>query len=103
VLRCIIFFTLLFVLPSIASHAATVKTGSEVLSESGFAALKGKRFALVTNQAALVAGVPLVEAMERAGVPPVLIFTPEHGFRGTAEDGVQLADSSFAGVPVKSL
>ena len=85
------------------SQAAAVKTGAEVLSEEGFQQLKGKRFALVTNQSAMVSGVHLLELMGRAGVHPALILTPEHGLTGTAEDGVKLPDGSFSGIPVKSL
>jgi uncharacterized protein YbbC (DUF1343 family) len=104
VLRCFRAVTFLLVILSASlSHAAAVKSGAEVLSDAGFAALKGKRFALVTNQSAQVAGVHLLELMVKAGVPPAVIFTPEHGFKGAAEDGVQLADGSIAGIPVKSL
>lgn len=93
-------FTLCF--PN-SSHAQTVKTGDQVLYEEGFQSLEGKRFALVTNQSATVAGVHLLEAMAAKGVRPALIFTPEHGLMGKAEDGVHLPDDSAAGVPVKSL
>jgi uncharacterized protein YbbC (DUF1343 family) len=85
------------------SRAAAVKTGAEVLSEEGFQSLKGKRFALVTNQSAMVSGVHLLDLMDRMGVHPAVIFTPEHGLKGAAEDGVKLQDGSFAGIPVKSL
>jgi len=104
VLRCIIVVSLLLVLccPD-PSPAATVKSGAQILSETGFASLKGKRFALVTNQSAQVDGVHLIDLMARHGVHPALIFTPEHGIMGTAEDGVRLSDGAFSGVPVKSL
>ena len=102
--RCIVVLSLLLVLfcPS-RSPAASVKTGAEVLSQTGFASLKGKKFALVTNQSAQVFGVQLIELMAKAGVQPAVIFTPEHGFKGAAEDGVHLADGSLDGIPVKSL
>jgi uncharacterized protein YbbC (DUF1343 family) len=85
------------------SPAAAVKTGAEVLSDTGFATLKGRHFALVTNQSAQVSGVHLLDLLQRAGLQPAVIFTPEHGFQGAAEDGVQLANSSYRGIPVKSL
>jgi len=94
---------LLAILCSNQSQAATVKTGAEILSEEGFQSLKGKRFALVTNQSELLSGVHLIELMRRMGVRPAVIFTPEHGFKGAAEDGVQLADGTVAGIPVRSL
>jgi uncharacterized protein YbbC (DUF1343 family) len=102
--RSILFFSLLIVLcGSSFAHALAVKTGAEVLSEEGFAQLKGKRFALVTNQSATVGGAHLLEVMGRKGVQPAIIFTPEHGLFGKAEDGVHLSDSSTAGIPIKSL
>jgi len=85
------------------SFAQAIKTGAQVLSEEGFQSLKGKRFALVTNQSAMVGGVHLLELMARNGVQPAVIFTPEHGLKGKAEDGVRLSDSSTAGIPVRSL
>ena len=103
-LRCILVVSLLLAIfcPN-PSHAAPVKTGAEILSEEGFQSLKGKRFALVTNQSAMVSGAHLIEAMGKAGLHPAVIFTPEHGLKGAAEDGVHLADGSDAGIPVKSL
>jgi uncharacterized protein YbbC (DUF1343 family) len=92
----------LFMLPN-PSAAQTVKTGAEVLDDAGFTQLKGKKFALVTNQSAQVGGVHLLELMAQKGVAPALIFTPEHGFTGKVEDGVHLPDASFDGIPIKSL
>ncbi len=85
------------------SHAEIVKTGAEVLSEQGFLPLQGKRFALITNQSAMVGDVHLLTIMEHKGVTPTLIFSPEHGLKGNAEDGVKLADDNQAPIPVKSL
>jgi uncharacterized protein YbbC (DUF1343 family) len=104
VLRCILVvsFLLATFCPN-SSRAASVKTGAEILSADNFQSLKGKRFALVTNQSALVSGVHLIELMGKQGVRPAVIFTPEHGLKGAAEDGVHLADGSDSGIPVKSL
>jgi uncharacterized protein YbbC (DUF1343 family) len=104
VYRFILSITLLVTLCfPVLSQAESVKTGAELLYEDGFQPLKGKRFALVTNQSATVAGVQLLEAMEKKGVQPAVIFTPEHGLKGKAEDGVRLDDGSVQGIPVKSL
>ena len=84
-------------------HAAPVKTGAEVLADASFSPLRGKRFGLVTNRTATVGGIHLLDLMASAGIRPVVIFTPEHGLRGMAEDGVHLADDSVAGIPVRSL
>ena len=88
----------------IPSRAQTVvKTGAEILGEQGFLPLKGKKFALVTNHSAMVGEMHLLELMEQKGVQPSVIFTPEHGLKGNAEDGVHLADDISGGIPVKSL
>lgn len=94
---------MLFLLFPHCSHAGVVKTGAEVLSEQGFLPLQGKRFALITNQSAMVGDKHLLEVMEKQGVRPALIFSPEHGLKGNAEDGVKLADDACAAIPVKSL
>ncbi|HBG08181.1 MAG: hypothetical protein A2075_18290 [Geobacteraceae bacterium GWC2_58_44] len=85
------------------SRAHTVKIGAVILDDQGFQSLKGKKFALVTNHSATVGGVHLLDLMEKKGVQPAVIFTPEHGLKGIAEDGVHLPDDSAAGIPVKSL
>lgn len=82
---------------------ASVKTGAHTLSDQEFQPLKGKRFALVTNHSAVVGGRHLVELMEKNGVQPAVIFSPEHGLKGNAEDGVQLPDDESSRIPVKSL
>ncbi|WP_328755466.1 exo-beta-N-acetylmuramidase NamZ family protein [Geomonas propionica] len=93
---------LLLLLPGF-SRAEIVKTGAEVLSEQGFLPLQGKRFALITNQSAMVGETLLLALMEQKGVKPAVIFSPEHGLKGNAEDGVKLADDNQAPIPVKSL
>lgn len=100
VVAVIVVLILSFPIPSLAG---TVKTGAEVLSERNFLPMQGKRFALVTNQSAVVGGIHLIELMRQKGVHPALIFTPEHGLKGNAEDGVKLADDDSATIPVKSL
>jgi uncharacterized protein YbbC (DUF1343 family) len=104
VFHCVITAALLLLLCSPGlSSAHTVKTGAEILHDQDFQAIKGKKFALVTNNSAQVRGTHLLELMERKGVQPAVIFTPEHGLKANAEDGVHLPDGSSAGIPVKSL
>jgi uncharacterized protein YbbC (DUF1343 family) len=95
-------FISLFVYPA-AARAALVKTGAEVLLLEEFSRLKGKSIGLVTNHSAVVNGVHLIDLMIQAGTPPSVIFTPEHGLQGTAEDGVHVGNGSYAGIPVISL
>jgi uncharacterized protein YbbC (DUF1343 family) len=83
-----------------------VATGAEVLVESAFAALAGKRVGLVTNQTGRVGGEHLADLLVKApNVTLHAILAPEHGFRGEAEAGAMVGDAVDAktGVPVFSL
>lgn len=93
---------LLILLPA-GLHAASVRTGAEVLRDSRFAPLQGKKYGLVTNQTATVGKLHLLNVLLAAGVPPAVIFVPEHGLHGTFEDGVKLSDSEEKGILVRSL
>ena len=95
-------FAVLFNVSSL-SYAAPVKTGAEVLAEDAFSLLTHKKFGVVTNRSAIVRGVHLLDIIASAGLRPAVIFAPEHGLRGEAEDGVQVTDGLDAGIPVKSL
>jgi uncharacterized protein YbbC (DUF1343 family) len=94
---------LILLLPALASHAAAVKTGAQVAAEDGFSVLKGKKFGLVTNATAMVEGRHLLDLMIASGTAPSVIFGPEHGLRGKAEDGVRIADAAEGDIPVLSL
>ncbi len=84
-----------------------VKTGIEVLRETQFAALKGKRVGLITNptgvDAKLRATVDILAG--RPTVKLVALFGPEHGVRGTLPAGeyVEHTSDSLTGLPVHSL
>lgn len=92
----------LVILP-VSARAAVVKTGADLLAEEHFQPLAGKRYGLVTNHSATVDGVELTTLLRQGGIPPAVIFTPEHGLEGRAEDGVRLKDDVLAGIPVRSL
>lgn len=99
-------FICVFLLATLTLPVATqgaVQTGAEVLARQNFQPIRGKRFGLITNQSAQVHGVHLIDLMERSGVKPALIFTPEHGLEGGAEDGVKLCGGNRRGIPVRSL
>ncbi|MEO1054411.1 MAG: DUF1343 domain-containing protein [Bacteroidota bacterium] len=49
--------------------------------------LKDKRIALVVNQTSMVKDVHLVDTLLSRGIDIVKVFSPEHGFRGTADAG----------------
>jgi uncharacterized protein YbbC (DUF1343 family)/CubicO group peptidase (beta-lactamase class C family) len=84
---------------------AVTKTGLDVLEETGFAELKGKRVGIVTNQSGTDSqGRRNIDAMRAAGVNVTAIFTPEHGFASLV-DHPGIADSTdpVTGIPIHSL
>ena len=99
-LLLIMFFTV-----SLSNAGTQVKVGAKVLAESGFSELRGKNVGLVTNQTSVVDGVHLIDMMHAGGVRLTALFSPEHGLRGAAEDGVKIAEhvDKSSGAPVYSL
>ncbi len=82
-----------FLLASAAVALAQVRLGIDVLRDSGFAEVKGKRIGLVTNQTGTdAAGERDRVLLHRApGVQLVALFTPEHGLDGTELAGKYVA------------
>ncbi|AXX27613.1 DUF1343 domain-containing protein [Actinosynnema pretiosum subsp. pretiosum] len=67
---------------------AVVRTGAEQLAGRGWRELAGRRVGVLTNPTGvLVDQTHVVDSMVAAGVSPVAVFGPEHGFRGTAQAG----------------
>jgi len=106
------FFLFLFFAISSASQSQdrlkpAVKTGIDVLVESNFSALKGKRIGLITNPTGVTGG--LVSAVDIFAhsheVKLVALFAPEHGVRGDFTAGARVDSyiDSATGVPVYSL
>lgn len=107
---CLNVLSIAFVLPA---HAF-VKEGGDVPGEVLVGAartglyhplLEGKRVAFAGNHTAVVEGKHLVDILVEEGVDVVKIFSPEHGFRGTAAHG-EWVDSGIdreTGLPVISL
>jgi len=88
-------------------QAVHVKTGVEVLRDSGFECLKGKRVGLVTNPSGVDRNLKstidiLFEAPE---VNLVALYGPEHGVRGDVYAGGHVTDTvdPNTGLPVYSL
>src|SRR3990167_9110713 len=72
-----------------AAAAARGPPGIDVLEEDGFRPLKGLRIGLITNQTGKDrAGRSTIETLAHApGVTLAALFTPEHGLKGTIEEG----------------
>lgn len=67
--------------------------------------LTGKGVGVVCNHTSLVNDVHLVDTLLSEGIAVQKIFSPEHGFRGTAAEGEKTADTvdPSSGIPVISL
>lgn len=80
-----------------------VGTGLDVLLEDP-ARLRGKRIGLLANAASVTSGfVPVARAMREAGLDVRLVFGPEHGFWGAAQDMVAVDSGEPGRLPVVSL
>lgn len=49
--------------------------------------LKDKRVAIFANQTSVIGQIHLVDSLQKLGIKITKIFSPEHGFRGTADAG----------------
>jgi uncharacterized protein YbbC (DUF1343 family) len=83
-----------------------VTLGAEQVLQERLPDLRGKRVGIVAHAASIVYdSIHTVDALRRAGVEMVLIFAPEHGFRGNTEAGAPIANSrdTRTGIEVVSL
>lgn len=84
-----------------------VKTGIEMLKESNFKLLKGKRVGLITNPTGVDNQLrSTIDILHRApNVQLVALYGPEHGVRGDVHAGDKVSDfkDPNTGVPVYSL
>ena len=82
-----------------------VTTGLETLTADP-ALIKGRRWALLANHSAVTSALdPAREALAKAAGPPTLLFAPEHGLDGVAQDMEAVEDErdDLTGAPVRSL
>lgn len=96
----------MMVLAAAVPAAAAVTVGAERL-DSYLPMLrdKGVRVGLLTNHTGLINGRQNLDVLLDSGVNVTVIFTPEHGLRGTADAGEHVAGGkdSATGLPVVSL
>ena len=89
------------------SARAQVRLGIDTLRDAGYAAVKGKKIGLVTNQTGTdAAGDRDRDLLHRAsGVQLVALFTPEHGLDGTELAGKYVASRKdpVTGLPAYSI
>lgn len=95
-----------------ASEAAAADTAVEAPLRVGAAQtekylplLRGKRVALLSNHTGMVGDRHTLDILLDSGVNVTTIFSPEHGFRGTADAGEHVNSSVDAktGIPIASL
>ena len=67
--------------------------------------LKQQKIAVVGNQSSRIKDIHLVDSLLTLGIDVVKVFSPEHGFRGTADAGVKIEDGIDVktGIPIVSL
>lgn len=67
--------------------------------------LAGQRVAVLCNHTARVGDEHLIDLLCRCGVRITAIFSPEHGFRGSADAGEQVRNGvdEATGIPIRSL
>jgi uncharacterized protein YbbC (DUF1343 family) len=84
----------------------STRTGIEILVRDSAHILSGMRVGLITNHTGrALDGTPSALLLRGAGIDVVSLFSPEHGFRGTAAPGQVVEDTVDAetGLPVSSL
>jgi len=84
--------------------AADVKVGAQ-RTTIYFPLLKGKNIAVVANQTSMIGKAHLVDSLLKSGFKVKKVFVPEHGFRGEADAGQEIANTIDAktGLPIISL
>lgn len=85
---------------------SVARPGLEVLLSDSFKLVQGRRVGLVTNQSGVDAqGKSGVDRLIAAGVKVTTLFSPEHGFRGTADPGEAVGSTTdpTSGLPIYSL
>ncbi|HXT61605.1 MAG TPA: exo-beta-N-acetylmuramidase NamZ domain-containing protein [Pyrinomonadaceae bacterium] len=84
---------------------AQVLTGIDVLERDGFSQLSNLRIGLVTNQTGRDRnGRSTIDVLFKApGVKLTVLFSPEHGIRGLADEKVSDTKDEQTGLPIHSL
>jgi len=86
------------------SDSSNVIVGAERMNEY-LPLLKGKNIALVINQTSMVGKTLLIDTLLHSGIRIKKIFAPEHGIRGIADAGEQIASDTDlkSGIPIVSI
>ncbi len=102
----IVFLILTLFLPgcSDATDNINIEPGSLQLDEY-IGLLEGKSIAIVANHTSMVGDVHLIDTLNKRGIRISKIFSPEHGFQGIVEAGIDVNDENYnqSAIPVVSL
>lgn len=103
-MRLVLTFAVLLLSLALPTAACEVGVGASRVSEY-VPQLKGKRVALLSNHTGMVGDRHTLDVMIDNGLDVTTIFSPEHGFRGTADAGehVKSTVDTKTGIPIASL
>ena len=88
----------------VINRQVATSTGIDMLENTHFIELRGKKVGLITNQTSVDRkGERDVDILLGAGVKVATLFSPEHGFFGTQETGVANSRDRKTGLPIISL
>ncbi len=102
--RTLFIISLLIVSTFTFANNSSLKVGAEQYSKY-FPELKDKKIAIYSNHTGVIKDKHLLDVLIENQFNITAIFSPEHGFRGSADAGEQVSSSkdSKTGVPILSL
>jgi uncharacterized protein YbbC (DUF1343 family) len=100
----IVFFVLIIGLLKPSPAQLQIITGAERINVY-LPLIKDKKVGIFANQTSMVGNTHLVDTLFKLGVNIKVIFGPEHGFRGKADAGEKVSNTTDAatGIPIVSL
>jgi len=95
---------ILILLSCFGANAQELVIGAEKINEI-INSINNKNVAIVANQTSVVKNTHLVDTLTSLNQNIMLIFSPEHGFRGEADAGENIKDGvdTQTGIPILSL
>jgi uncharacterized protein YbbC (DUF1343 family) len=97
-LLCIVAIVISFTLK--AQNKKSIITGADQ-TEKYLPLLKNKRVAVLANPTTIIGKKHLVDSLIVRGINILKVFGPEHGFRGNASNGAEVADEKDPATGVK--
>ncbi|HRP01083.1 MAG TPA: DUF1343 domain-containing protein [Candidatus Kapabacteria bacterium] len=90
---------------TILQKEATVKLGIDVLADSNFSQISGKRIAVLANYTARNSkGIETIKILKsNKNIDFKYILTPEHGYFTNVPAGLAVSNDSIYGIPIYSL